>query len=82
MPAVQQRSDAADRRSLGECRNRRMGQLMSNAISYASTGPGFPVAQVCAEVCLDPVSAAHDGKRFVVLMPAESPEPRETQSHL
>ena len=25
---------------------------------------------------------APDGKRFVVLMPAESPEPRETQSHV
>lgn len=25
---------------------------------------------------------APDGKRFVVLMPAESPEPRETQSHI
>jgi hypothetical protein len=24
---------------------------------------------------------APDGKRFIVLMPAESPEPRETQSH-
>src|SRR5271156_5071411 len=57
MPAVQQRSDAADRRSLGECRNRRMGQLMNNAINYASAGPGFPVAQVCAEVCPDPVLA-------------------------
>jgi len=58
MSAVQQRSDAADRRSLGECRNRRMGQLMSNAISYARAGRGFPFAQVCAELCLDPVSAA------------------------
>ena len=34
-----------------------MGQFMSDAISYASAGRGFPVAQVCAEVCLDPVSA-------------------------
>jgi hypothetical protein len=25
---------------------------------------------------------APDGKRFVVLMPAQSPEPRETQSHV
>ena len=25
---------------------------------------------------------APDGRRFVVLMPAESPEPRETQSHV
>lgn len=25
---------------------------------------------------------APDGKRFVVLMPAESPEPREMQSHV
>jgi serine/threonine-protein kinase len=25
---------------------------------------------------------APDGKRLVVLMPAESPEPRETQSHV
>ena len=25
---------------------------------------------------------APDGKRFVVLMPAESPEPRETQNHV
>jgi hypothetical protein len=25
---------------------------------------------------------APDGKRFVVLMPAESPEPREAQSHV
>jgi hypothetical protein len=25
---------------------------------------------------------APDGKSFVVLMPAESPEPRETQSHV
>jgi hypothetical protein len=25
---------------------------------------------------------APDGKRFLVLMPAESPEPRETQSHV
>jgi len=25
-----------------------MGQLMSHAISYASAGRGFPVAQVCA----------------------------------
>jgi hypothetical protein len=28
---------------------------MSDAISYVSAGPGFPVAQVCTEVCLDPV---------------------------
>ena len=61
MPALQQRSDAVDRRSLGDCRNRRMGQLMNNAISYASAGPGFPFARVCAEVCLDPVSAAQGG---------------------
>lgn len=27
-------------------------------------------------------SLAPDGKRFVVLMPAEGPEPRETQSHV
>jgi putative transposase len=72
MPAVQQRSDAADRRSLGECRNRRMGQLLSNAISYASTGSGFPVAQVCAEVCLDPVSAAHGVVCIAPQMPFSS----------
>jgi len=35
-----------------------MGQLMKDAISYASAGRGFPVAQVWAEVCLDPVPAA------------------------
>ena len=58
MPAVQERSDAADRCSPGGRRNRWMEQLMSDAISYASAGPGFPVAQVRAEVCLDPVSAA------------------------
>src|ERR1035438_213327 len=57
MPAVQQRSDAADRCSLGGRRNCRMGQLMNDAIKYAA-GRGFPVAHVCAEVCLDPVSAA------------------------
>jgi hypothetical protein len=32
-----------------------MGQLMSDAISYAKAGRTFPVPQVCAEVCLDPV---------------------------
>src|SRR5712692_7152998 len=58
MPAVPGRSDAADRCSPGGRRNRRMGQLMSDAISYASAGRGFPVAQVYAEVCLHPVSAA------------------------
>jgi hypothetical protein len=58
MPAVPQRSDAADRCSPGGRRNRWMGQLMSDAISYASTGRGFPVARVCAEVCLEGVSAA------------------------
>ena len=60
MPAVQERSDAADCCSPGGRRNRRMGQLMSHAISYASAGRGFPVAQVCAEFCLDPVSAAQE----------------------
>src|SRR5712692_101016 len=58
MPAVPERSDAADRCSLSGRRNRPMGQLMKDAISYASAGRGFPVAQVWAEVCLDPVPAA------------------------
>ena len=40
----------------GGRRNRRMGQLMSDAISFASAGRDFP--QLCAEVCLDPVSGA------------------------
>ena len=31
-----------------------MEQLMSDAISYASVGRGLPVAQLYAEVCLDP----------------------------
>jgi hypothetical protein len=62
MPAVQERSDAADRCSPGERRNRRMGQLMSDAISHARAGRGFPVAPVCMEVCLDPVAGtARDG---------------------
>src|SRR5258708_39799171 len=36
MPAVPERSDAADHCSLSGRRNRPMGQLMSDAISYAS----------------------------------------------
>ena len=31
---------------------------MSDAIIYASTSRGFPVARICAEVCLEGVSAA------------------------
>src|ERR1035438_10110957 len=58
MPAVQQRSDAADGCFRGGRRNRRVGQLMIFAIKYASAGRTFPVAQVRTEVCLDPVSAA------------------------
>jgi hypothetical protein len=46
MPAVQGRSDAADRCSPGGRRNRRMEQLMSDAISYASAGPGFPIIKL------------------------------------
>ena len=41
MPAVPARSDAADRCPPRRRRNRWMGQLMSNAIIYASTGRGF-----------------------------------------
>jgi hypothetical protein len=41
-----------ERNAYNSCADR---HFMSNAISYASVGPGFPVAQVCAEVCLDPV---------------------------
>ena len=48
MPALPQRSDAADRRSLSECRNRRMGRLVIDAISYAP---------VLAQAFLSPRSA-------------------------
>src|SRR5712692_9323121 len=61
MPAVQKRSDAADRCSSGGRSNGRMGQLMSDPLSYASASRGFPDAHVCAEVCLDPVSAVQRG---------------------
>jgi serine/threonine-protein kinase len=40
---------------------------------------GKQLANVGTGINLD---LAPDGKRFVVLMPAESPEPRETQSHV
>jgi hypothetical protein len=49
-----------------------MEQLMSGAISYASTGRGFPVARVCAEVCLDPVSAAQRCVCIALEMPFSS----------
>jgi hypothetical protein len=61
MPAMPERSDAADRCSPRGRGNRRMGQLMSDAISYDSAGRGVPVAQVCAEVCPAPISAAPSG---------------------
>lgn len=58
MPAVPERSDAPDRCSPGGRRNRRMGQFMRRCYQLCQCWPRLPVAQVCAEVCLHPVSAA------------------------
>jgi hypothetical protein len=57
MPTVPERSDAADRCSAGRRRNRPMGQFMRRRYQLCQCWPRLPVAQVCAEVCLDPLSA-------------------------
>ena len=51
--------------------------------SFVADKPGVWSGKQLANIGLSPnFDLAPDGKRFVVLTPAESPEPRETQSHV
>jgi WD40 repeat protein len=51
-------------------------------IAAGERGGCLHLLQVTGLLCTPNFDLASDGKRFVVLMPAEGPEPRETQSHV